>query len=131
MQTAENKIFKLFIFICALLSAFIIYFLMIRPLKIVVVAEETDGDQYSFTYQESEVNPSVENLLKRSSDTHIIVVLLTPTMKTLANYKYPEIIASFEKCQNKLPCQLLEVSKESYLKNAKPRKDIPESKKGA
>jgi len=125
MQTQKNKVFKIFVLFCALLSAFIIYFLMIRPLKIVISASETEGDKYSFIYEQNEINPNLEEFTRRSKDsTHIVVVLLTPTKKLLTNYKYPELKAAFEKCNNELPCPIIEVDKKTYLEKARPRKDV-------
>lgn len=125
MQTQKNKVFKIFMIFCALLSAFIIYFLIVRPLKIVVEASENDSDIYSFIYDQNEVNPNLEEFNRRSKNGgHVVVVLLTPTKKLLTNYKYPELIMAFEKCKNELPCPVIEVDKKSYLDKARPRKDL-------
>ena len=125
MKTQENTVFKAFIALCTITSLGILYILLVRPQKIVVEALNTDSDKIAFYYNTSEINPSVETLRKRSSEgKHIVIVLLTPKKKVLANFKYKSLLENFDKCQDTLPCPVVYMDKEAFLKKAKRRSDL-------
>lgn len=125
MKTKENSVFKGFIALCVFVSLGILYILLIRPLKIVVETKDIETGLLEFTYTESEVNPPLANIIKRSKEgKHIVVVLLSPKRRLLVNYKYDFLLSQFEKCQNKLPCKVLSMDKKTFMEKAKRRKDI-------
>lgn len=125
MKTKQNTVFIAFMALCFLGSVGCIYILMIRPLKIVVEAKSTDGDSIEFFYRESEVNPPVSELIKRSEDgQHIVVVLLTKKQKVLANYQYKYLLDRFKLCDGKLPCSVITMEKKLFESKAKRRKDL-------
>jgi hypothetical protein len=125
MESKENKVFKIFILLTTLISAFVIYFLMIRPLKIVVTTEDTTTDPIVFTYEKNEVNPDLEIFKKRSLERgHVIVVLLGPKRKLLTNQKYDLLLMGFSKCNDILPCEVLKIPKSEFESKARARKDV-------
>jgi len=125
MKTKQNTVFIAFMIFCLLGSIGCVYILMVRPLKIVVEATSTDGDTIEFFYRESEVNPPVSELIKRSEDgQHIVVVLLTEKQKVLANYQYKYLIDRFNLCDGKLPCSVISMEKKLFEEKAKRRKDL-------
>jgi hypothetical protein len=129
MKTKQNSVFIAFMVLCFLGSVGCIYILMVRPLKIVVEAQTTEGDTIEFFYRESEVNPPVAELIKRSKDGHhIVVVLLTKKQKILANYQYKYLLDRFELCDGKLPCNVISMEKELFEEKSKRRKDLPYQK---
>ena len=124
MESKENKVFKIFIVITSLVSIFIIYFLMIRPLKIVLTTTDTSTDPIVFTYEKSELNPSIEIFKQRSIERgHVITVILGPKRKLLTNQKYDVLLMGFSKCKNVLPCEVLKVSKEEFDSKARLKKE--------
>ena len=125
MESKENRVFKLFILLTTIISAFVIYFLMIRPLKIVVTTTDTTTDPIIFTYEQNEVNPDLETFKKRSLERgHVVVVLLGPKRKLLTNQKYDLLLMGFSKCDSKLPCQVLKIPKSEFDSKARIRKDV-------
>ncbi len=128
METKENSVFKLFIAVCIIISVGIIYILLIRPQKI-VIESNGQGESLEFFYKESELNPPLSKLVERSKEgKHIVIVLLTPTKRLLANYDYDFLLKQFENCNGELPCKLITMDKEEYASKSKKRKDI---KKGS
>jgi hypothetical protein len=125
MESKENKVFKIFIVFTTLLSAFIIYFLMIRPLKIVLTATDASTDPILFTYEQSEINPSLEEFKIRSIERgHVVVVLLGPKRKLLSNQQYDLLLMGFSKCNGVLPCEVLKIPKSEFDSKARARKDV-------
>jgi hypothetical protein len=125
MKTQENSVFKGFIALCILISLGILYILLIRPLKIVVETADIESDELLFSYNESKINPPLETIIKRSKEgKHIIVVLLSPKRRLLANYKYDFLLEQFKKCEGKLPCNILSMEKKKFMDESKRRKDI-------
>ena len=124
MKSKQNLVFKFFVVFCILMSAFVIYFLMIRPLKIVVSTTDITTDPIVFTYTELDSNPTVDEIIKRSEDgSRLIVVLLGPNRKLLANQTYEKVLAGFRACNNKLPCDVIKVQKSVFDERARDRKD--------
>ena len=98
---------------------------MIRPLKIVVEAKDIDTETIQFTYDLSDVNPPLSTIIKRSKEgKHIVVVLVSPKRRLLANYKYEFLLEQFQKCNGVLPCNILSMDKKKFMQEAKRRKDI-------
>lgn len=123
-KTKSNQVFKQFIALCIIVSVFVIYFLMNRPIKLVVTAIDTESEILHFTFDQIEPNPPFSELLKRKDDgMHVILVLLTDKLKMLKNTSYTQLITEYEKCDEKFPCEVFQMEKAEFLKLAKPRKD--------
>ena len=122
-RTKKNQVFKYFIALCVFISAFIIYFLINRPSKLVLEVIDQDQQMLEFTYNKSEHNPDFQTIIDRSKDgQHVILVLLTKNLRTMINTSYEVIIPAYEKCEGKLPCKVYEMDRDKYLKLAKKRK---------
>lgn len=122
-QTKKNQVFKYFIALCVIISAFIIYILIQRPIKLVLEVVDQDVQNLEFTYAESDNNPKFQELIDRSSDgSHVILVLLTKNLRVMKNTSYEQLIKNYKKCEEKLPCMVYEIDRDEYLKQAKKRK---------
>lgn len=126
-KTEKNQVFKYFIAVCVAISAFIIYFLINRPQKLVLEVVDQDQQMLEFTYNISEQNPPFEDIIKRSGDGHhVILVLLTKKLRRMQNTDYQTLIDGYKNCGEKLPCAIYKMHRDEYLKLAKKRKDIKE-----
>jgi hypothetical protein len=122
-QTNKNQVFKYFIALCAVISLFIIYFLVNRPAKLILEVVDQDEQTLEFTYQVSEHNPDFQKIIDRSNDgSHVILVLLTKNLRTMKNTSYDVLIEAYNKCNKQLPCPLFKMDRDEYLKLAKKRK---------
>ena len=123
-STKKNFVFKCFIALCTLLSAFIIYFLVNRPVKIVLEVIDQDVQNLEFSFNETGKNPKFTEILRRSKkdSSHVILVLLTKKLKAMKYTKYAELISAYKKCDEKLPCTVYKIQRDDFLKVAKKRK---------
>lgn len=111
--------------LCMVISAFIIYFLIDRPAKIILEVVDQDVQNLQFTYNVSKQNPPFEKIIERSNDGHhVILVLLTKELRFIKNTQYKTLIDHYKKCGKKLPCVVYEIDRAEYLKGAKLRKDL-------
>ena len=121
--TQKNQVFKYFIALCILVSAFIIYFLVNRPAKLVLEVVDQDQQMLEFTYSVSKQNPEFQKIIDRSDDgSHVILVLLTKHLRVMKNTSYKELIDAYNQCEQKLPCTVFKMDRDEYLKLAKKRK---------
>lgn len=125
MESKENNVFKYLIIFTIIMSSFVIYFLMLRPLKVVITASDVTADPISFTYKVTDLNPDIETVVKRSEEGgHVIVVLLGPKRKLLTNQSYETMLKGFKDCNNTLPCEVLKIPKSEFDSKARDRKDL-------
>jgi hypothetical protein len=124
LTTKKNLVFKYFLILCAIISAFVIYFIADRPAKIVLEGK-IDDQLIVFFYQDRPEHPSFDQLQARKDDgKHVILVLLTDKKVLLKNTDYQTLLNAFDQCEVKNFCPVFSLSAKEYLDVAKERKDI-------
>lgn len=122
-QTKNNQVFKIFIALCVVISIFVIYFLLQRPIKLVLDVIDKDAQTLEFTYTKNEKNPEFQKLIDRKDDgSHVVLILLTDKLKVSKMTNYETLISNYNKCEDKNKCKVFVMDKDTYLKSAKKRK---------